>query len=132
MKEQLITFETAKLAKEKGFNINNNYLGYCISNLWDYKEGNEICLITESENLIYQEDIDKICFKPTQTLLQKWLREEHKIDIRVDGDSTGTRDYRSAVKKDGEFKGRWSNASRLVIKYEVALEKALVKALKLI
>lgn len=64
--------------------------------------------------------------------IQKWLREEHKIDIRVDGDSIGTGDYRSAVKKDGEFKGRWSNASRLVIKYEVALEKALVKALKLI
>jgi hypothetical protein len=50
MQEELITLETAKLAKEKGF---------------DYFNG------------IYKTQ------RSTQSLLQKWLREIHKIDINL-------------------------------------------------
>ena len=54
MEEQLISFETAKLAKEKGFDF-------------IYIIDNELT----KHSLI------------TQSLLQKWLREVHKINIFI-------------------------------------------------
>lgn len=53
MKEQLISFETAKLAKEKGF------------------------YIEDQNNHIPKYNL------PTQSLLQKWLREVHNSFIEV-------------------------------------------------
>jgi hypothetical protein len=72
MEDQLITFDTAKLAKEKGFDWQTNMV---------YKQ-----------ELLYTRDniIKNSAFKnskvyrataPTQSLLQKWLREIHGIDV---------------------------------------------------
>lgn len=71
MREELISFETAKLAKEKGFD--------------------ELCCYSfETENNFYEtvklwrnsEDSTEyaVC---TQSLLQKWLREEHNIHVEI-------------------------------------------------
>ena len=71
MKDQLVTFETAKLAKEKGCNIH--------SVLYFSTKG------IPSSTEIYHTDewIDKNgtldYYRHTQSLLQKWLREKHKI-----------------------------------------------------
>ena len=67
MEEQLINFETAKLAKEKGFKwVNDNKLFYnsngCL-NLLQFSE----------------EDVPV----PTQSLLAKWLREKYDIEINI-------------------------------------------------
>ena len=67
MKEQLVSFETAKLAKEKGFDIFTDYSFY--------SDGKE----TVSEYGC--EDI--LIFRPTQSLLQKWLRENYKIYVNT-------------------------------------------------
>lgn len=74
MKEQLIEFETAKLAKQKGFDW-DSYVYY---------------LPDES---IYQTDDPKdynnkfgrsgTYSAPTQSLLQKWLREKHELHIAL-------------------------------------------------
>lgn len=81
MKEQLITFNTAQLAKEKGFD------GYCYdcfnqqgnlySNGWcEYIDDNGI------KNHFTKEDIkDTHYLRPTQSLLQKWLRDKFQIHI---------------------------------------------------
>tara|TARA_R110002049_G_scaffold289321_1_gene472125 strand:+ start:116 stop:481 length:366 start_codon:yes stop_codon:yes gene_type:complete len=70
MKEELIKFETAKLAKEKGFSVS------CENS---YREllNNEYQLI----NSIHGYDFD--INAPTQSLLQRWLREECKIHMEI-------------------------------------------------
>ena len=65
MKEQLVSLETAKLAKEKGFNIK------CV-NYYNYNDGTLNFIATTTEELLYA---------PTQSLLQKWLREKHSIIV---------------------------------------------------
>ena len=77
MTDQLISFETAKLAKEKGFNLNFPTAVYI-------EEGD----LWISQNLLNEritgKPFPKILFTaPTQSLLQKWLREEHNIHIVV-------------------------------------------------
>ena len=80
--ETLISFKTAKLAKEKGFNIpypaffhiengktveyNYVYTSILTSQFHDIKEGGNLKSITYFS-------------RPTQDLLQKWLREVHNI-----------------------------------------------------
>ena len=80
MEEQLITFETAKLAKEKGFSINTTeYWEYQASGPERYK------FITEDSpgaTWVNDDLKNRICIS-TQSLLQKWLREKHNIHIRI-------------------------------------------------
>ena len=77
MKEDLITFKTAKLAYEKGFNILNKGSMtnmYCITGDLSW------------EKLGYHNELPKIfdrgfILAPTQSFLQKWLRETYDIDV---------------------------------------------------
>lgn len=93
MEDQLITFETAKLAKEK-----------------------ECPLIKTRLNII-------ISPVPTQSLLQKWLREVHNIHITIWYNEL-TKKYRIDTPEDlneSEYES-----------YENALEIVLQEILKLI
>lgn len=79
MTEQLISFKTAKLAKEKGFTIPNTAFDYYKSEKVksrchrDSKTGN-YCLNFPQSNY---------CIIVTQSLLQKWLREKHEIFVII-------------------------------------------------
>jgi hypothetical protein len=70
MKEELVSFETAKLLKEKGFDTPLNMF---------YRHGKLQTFVEDNYNL----GIEELCSAPTQSLAQKWLREKHKIDIFV-------------------------------------------------
>ena len=73
MKEQLVTFEVAKLAKEKGFDWIES------DNKWYDNVGHP-----EVSSQGYHQEINSYRTSiPTQSLLQKWLREEHKISVTV-------------------------------------------------
>lgn len=63
MREELVSFETAKLAKEKGFNESCNFY---------YQRG---VISTDGHFSRYNKGVDYICSAPTQSLLQRWLRE---------------------------------------------------------
>ena len=102
MEDTRITFETAKLAKKKGFDIKGQ-------NVFDLKNNNKIInfkdlaiqeFIDDVETAGYldkafnylKEDInrtddnsdkDYYLLAPTQSLLSKWLREKHNIIILV-------------------------------------------------
>jgi hypothetical protein len=114
MKEKLISFETAKLAKEKGFD-------------------DVIVLNSYSDNGVLKEDyifkqVKRCSAAPTQALLQKWLRDEHKLEISIDLDLN--KDYFVTIKDRGrgllfESKGTFKT-------YENALEVGLQEALELI
>ena len=138
MKEELISFETAKLAKEKGFDIYVNQIFKIAKKdnaFWNIKKGDiqeHGVLKLKNQNII--EDLFwEIYARPTQSLLQKWLREKHNLHIVIKPH------YNSVQKR------RWySYAVIELIKtghviqkngcltYEDALEEALQEALKYI
>lgn len=74
MEDKLIEFETAKLAKEKGFEKCSN---------WYHVETKQLS-IADGSVYRYQEELKGNDLPaPTQSLLQKWLREKHNINIMV-------------------------------------------------
>lgn len=133
MSEELIKFETAKLAKEKGFNEPClNYYGYNIS-VKDEIDKINICTTTNKKesNSFYKSEA---CSAPTQSLLQKWLRDKHNIEVEP---------YRTVKCTTGEKYGcqgeKWidDESSEDLFNiykdtYEEALETGLFEALKLI
>lgn len=127
MTEQLITFETAKLAKEKGFDEITDFI---FSIEMDIKSGG---WIDENINGLKHSDGDNpFVSAPTQSLLQKWLREEHNIHfiIKVFYDSLLNKTtYVADPIQLGQGKTK-----RLLPKdtYEEALEAGLFEALNLI
>ena len=127
MKEQLITFETAKLAKEKGFNFSD--LEYR-----DTKDNKVVVNWKERLDYFGTEKEAEVHKTPTQSLLQRWLREKHSLDILV------VPNYCYAVLLDSNWKAIldgdssiWNYVEELPFNsYEQALEQGLIKALKLI
>jgi hypothetical protein len=82
MTEQLISLETAKLAKEKGFsNGSENYYNLKIGDLRTVGQGKSGFAVgsrADNKNNIYA-----IAEAPTQSLLQKWLREKHNLYVNA-------------------------------------------------
>ena len=112
MIEQLISFETAKLAKEKGFEFRV---------VWEYILG-------------FKEDSERDKYLPTQSLLQKWLREKYNQHIYLfplDKGKWGFENNSISINLDHIFinymyEGKEYNS------YEEALEIGLQEALKLV
>ena len=129
MKEQLINYDTAILAKAKGFDVPVRYGVY----------GKQMKLTTHYFKH-HQEDINwNVSTKqqmhsnatsvPTQSLLQRWLREVHLYHIYPKQDYQNNWFYK-IIGVDHEI---FSLTSYLAYKtYEEALEKALQEALNLI
>jgi hypothetical protein len=74
MKETLISFKVAKLAKEKGFDWETQ-------KVYDANETN----IKNPTIYIYGEDLsgDDELYAPTKAELQSWLRINHDIEVNV-------------------------------------------------
>ena len=117
MEEQLISFETAKLAKKKGF-IQNPFVikrAYAPT----YIDGSDIKL----NHSLFSPDYN-IATAPTQSLLQKWLREKHNLRVIADYFTFGV------TSLNGYYyminRGALHDKSTT---YEKALEQGLQKAL---
>jgi hypothetical protein len=86
MKDLLITFKTAKLAKEKGFNlrIQKFYLHKGVKDV-DLKKHPVPKLNSVDNELRYSNWNNRASrtSAPTQSLLQRWLREVHKLFINI-------------------------------------------------
>ena len=130
MEEQSISFETAKLAKEKGFKIPTPVM---------YK-GNEKSYGHNNEWGIDEQRLDgKFPYRnqqwysiPTQSLFAKWLREKHEIYVTS---QIGNLDFINTYHYDI----RYIDKNKFICKvkgnfktYEEALEAGLQEALKLI
>lgn len=74
MIDQLITKETAILAKKKGFDV---------SSLNQYRLDTNGNFEESYHGMIVHDHIVEIIKRPTQSLLQRWLREVHKIDLVI-------------------------------------------------
>ena len=125
MEEVRISYKTAKLAHDKGF---------------DYKDDSMILVKSTKRGDVYHnlkqvnytvEDVksvdrDSVIYylAPTQSLLQKWLREEHKIHIQVNYLSL-IKKYNTMILKTGIKGVHKKNFDT----YEESLEEGLFKAL---
>lgn len=133
MKEPLIDFETAKLAKEKGFNIDTSSQRFYTLK----RETTNYPGISQVGSLRYTYDYWNPCFKqdnnyayaPTQSVLQKWLRVEHNIQIEIFPNSLIVPQYGWRVLRNPDI---IITEDLCVHEYEEALEQALVTALNLI
>ena len=68
--EEIVTYEVAKLAKEKGF---NEYEA-CNHIYEDDEQWHTLTTYTNAKGIDWSKD--KFTVAPTQSLLQRWLREE--------------------------------------------------------
>lgn len=125
MEEQLISFNTAELAKEKGFNFGQSKAYY------NHGE-TELLLWVWSEDHNDQKDL--LAYAPTQSLLQRWLREIHNIDITVMIMGQSQYEYyihqKRILKHNNDVRPESSEEVKYL--YEKTLELALQKALELI
>jgi len=109
MKEELVTFDTAKLAKEKGFDISQTK-GY-------YSHGDS--------KLVLSENYNEQKYLPTQSLIQKWLREVHNLITEASYDYSKKKYIANSKKLDKGYQFSYST-------YEEALEVAMYSALETI
>ena len=129
MQEQLITFDTAKLAKENGLNIEGHKYYYDSAN----------SILHHSVKMEMHNELGHILVIE-QSLLQKWLREEYEIYIYIEPKTTVTMTpkYIRCCSAWVQFdNGKLINSHRVDglkvnSTYEEALEKGLQEALKLI
>ena len=167
MKEQLISFETAKLAKEKDFNIlqhsyyfedgefkenslkgTNGYYGEEYEfDLSEFNENwNDKWLTKKTGDRCFgcskQKGYLETFSAPTQSLLQRWLREVHNIYVESYHDLTSDGTKIQFYTSWGFLQQKDKNGNRNVNgwydeyndwkTYEEALEIGLQEALKLI
>ncbi|MFW5793603.1 MAG: hypothetical protein ACOCWC_04915 [Bacteroidota bacterium] len=109
MKEQLITLKTAMLAHDKGFNTLTPTLSGLEYDNKGFCGGAEIV---------------------TQSLLQKWLREEHELHITIDYHKSVK--YSCRISDEVDQSLSYDLFGEVFPTYEDALEAGLQKALKLI
>ena len=131
MEENLISFQTAKLAKEKGFNIST---AYCFdTSIVDYKLG-AIANPEFNWNTDTHDEDGELFSCPTQSLLQKWIRSKG-IAVDVYSELYCQR-FQFKVDMIALFELTPDNYSLHLpdayTTYEFALEAGLIEALKLI
>ena len=130
MEDTKVTFETAKLAKEKRFPQETNRLEIPYYNYKGEFKGD--VSDWRVRRYIRGEDTSDIEFvsAPTQSLLAKWLREEYNIIVLVDYEGIDGYYYKFYSYKEGNknYDASYKNYNT----YEEALEAGLYQALLLL
>ena len=92
MEEQIVSFETASLLKKMGIAINccyqyNTKTENFYFNSYGVAEENEQYILIGRDDIfnkrLNRPEIEWV-LAPTQSLLQKWLRDEHRIYVMVE------------------------------------------------
>lgn len=146
MTEEIVNFQVAKLAKEKGFNelcfyyydksgtLKDPYIENGSST--DCEFSVELSDFLEHHNYKHYKHISA----PFQSQLQKWLRGTHNIQIKIiptwDDESEYTENhqwlYSSIIYYIEDNYLQTIESSNYDSEYELILEEALIEALKLI
>jgi len=168
MIDKIVSYEVAKLAKEAGFDIavpfiyNKSEINvYDTSEiLFRYTEGISDYAVSLSEDIFNycsnsnmrltgsydnKTKLNFICTAPTQSLLQRWLREVHNIDISIITNYKNSQPIETKTYRCGIIYIEGNLIESFFIRpvgdkfsfvefktYELALEEALKESLKLI
>ena len=128
MEEQLITLDTAKLAKAKGFDS-----GFSIMCIEADAFKKDHCIVIEGIGEVPNEDYKHDLMICTQSLLQKWLRENHNIRLEIQSLIDCTYAYSIYQElQDNKYCKQIAFEFTEQYSYENALEIGLKHALKLI
>ena len=127
--EEICTYEVCKLAKGEGFPQHIGNDAYVIENEYDDEYEVGCCYPIQ-----FIPDYITTITGPTQSLLQRWLREEKNIHIEIIATASG---YYWCVNKtngtsitDSDVLNRGTNEGGCFDTYELALEDALKYALE--
>ena len=127
--EDVISFEVAKLCEEKGIFIHSlSFYDLENKDLHNNRVGKLLSYDCSSLNPAYYKRIEIIA-APTQSVLQRWLREKYDIHIIVV--SSNIEGYNYGVVKEKGFLGISPNIFPFET-YEEALEQSLLEALQMI
>ena len=128
IEESYVSFNTAKLLKEAGFDVP------CKS-YYELEDGEVVRKDGVSKH-DYNGMEDAVCSRPTQALAARWLREKHRIVVdvtfippSVDGNEW---QYFIGEMDDMVWKGDFESSDRKYSTYEEAFEAGLQEAIKLI
>lgn len=125
MTEELVTLETSKLLKKKGF---NEFCKYAYAD-------EDLHLMPLNTTNFFIDEIGVGYSAPTQSIAQKWLRETKNLHIEIYRSAVG---YGYAIVKadNGTWQedddSRGPNDGGLWDTYEEALEAGIQKALSLL
>lgn len=115
--EDYVSFEVAKLLKEKGFDEPCNHYYF-------YKKLKEVNYYNKNSDELYPKE-GEYCTAPTHQMALKWLREVHKICIvvypfthRERGTYTSDICTVTMTMEEGHLRGIWDS-------YEEAVEESL-------
>ena len=126
--DKLVDYDVAILADVVGYDV---YSPECFTTYRNVKKEDNI--ITDSWTGLISEDEEFLCYRPTQTGLQKWIREKHGLEVYCKPAlvEPELKEYYVGVEK-------WDNPKQDLIgcviekTYEKALEKGLEIALNII
>ena len=119
--EEIVTYEVAKLAKEEGF---NEYEA-CTHIYEDDDQWYTLTTYINAKGIDWSKD--KFTVAPTQALLQRWLREEKKVEAVVLSQNNIGKPYFGDVYTERGLENRYCKGFDT---YELALEDALKYALE--
>ncbi len=131
----IVKFETAKLAKEKGFNEECTYLYTESGKRFGIQYYDPVVIndqtIEDYFSLVPSDEVP-LCSAPTQSELQRWLREVHNIHLAINvGIPHREKDisyYGNVIKLGRHHKNKYRSA--FFKTFEEALEDVLKKALE--
>jgi hypothetical protein len=138
MEEQRIEFETAKLAFDKGLRRRGELIkeGKTLKINLDGIKCNTCFNLQGNPTTPKYVHNDQQYVRPTQTLLQKWLREKHGIKLWCEPHEFSSSDgwaFNLLARKEGFVTvSKGNQASSVHLTYEQALEEGLQEGLKLI
>ena len=120
IEESYVSFETAKMLKEAGFEAN-------LKTRYVEEEKNEWAFWDSGAKRSDYNYFDDIIACPTQSLAARWLREAHNIDVMVE---VYNRDYYAY----NVYKNKHLMIIRNIVtsSFEKVLEEGLCEAIKLI
>ena len=130
--EEICTYEVCKLAKEKGFNVPTDRYYHIYDDVIEAQNSLEM---TSDGRADFYNSLNRCrCAAPTQSLLQRWLREERGVivEVFVDDDSNMPLTYNIHQYKDWNWECVCHHHGNYyaVTDWELCLEDALKYALE--
>lgn len=127
--EEICTYEVCKLAKEKGFDVPTDRYYHIYDDVIEAQ--NSLEMTSDGCADFYNSLNQCRCAAPTQSLLQRWLREEKGIHISVFPNMASSFEFDYIVYNKGDkFWNPIYTAHSDFATYELALEDALAYSLE--
>jgi hypothetical protein len=124
IRDDICTYEVCKLAKEKGFDVQT-------FDWYDYSGNYNKGFIPHE---LHECPRYKEYYAPTQSLLQRWLREEKNVHIEIVATACGymwiADETNGTAISDSDILDRGTNDGGCFDTFELALENALKYALE--